>query len=480
MSGIQGLSFSTNFSSGPNYPKLHASPAGWVAYASDASLVLSAGGAISTQEIALDASGSIIQVGDIATGLVVNPSSSSFINKINSSGAAVFYNTLDPSGTAHNVYITDVKCDTANNIYICGYQKDNTLTSKNFVMKLTSTGATSWYSTFYKDNTTTNSAVYLSGASISITPNSATPVITVSATVVNSAGGLDMVLLRYPNTGGTPTWSRSITVSGVTTDISKSTGQVTMDTSNNVYAVTSYSPDGVTINGALVKYNSAGTFQWSTNIGMVGFDAASVCIDNTSFIYVLSNAGLINQYNLSTGAGTNQWGPLNSGSAFSRAQYSSAATPWGTTGGPVFSQFVSVTDPINSNIYSGDGFIGGGIPEGTMVSNGASIELPLVVDSTYLYASLSSLGGGIIKAPLNGSGYNNDPSSSYFGASNVNFRGGSYKYYTPSTAWTSYGLTGAVNNPLTQSTGTITVSATLNVPTNTIGTPTYSGVLPLY
>lgn len=482
MTGIQSLSFGTNFSSAINYPKLHASPAGWAAYQNSNPTVAGTGGLMGTNQIGLDATGAIIQVGNLTPGSTRNAPSNAFLSKITSAGAAGFYNVLSPSGTANNVYLTDVKCDTANNIYAVGYQVDLTLTQKPFVMKLTSAGVISWYSTFYKDNTTTNAAVNISSPSIAITPNSASPVITVSATVVNSTGGLDMVLLRYPNAGGTPTWSRSITFSGVTTDTSRTTYQVTTDTSDNVYAVTGYKDATVNFYGALVKYNSAGTFQWSTNVGLStnNFDVSGVCTDDTTSVYVTYTAGFINQYSLSTGAATNQWGNLNGGSVYSRATYSSATTPWGNSGGPIFSQFASVVDPLNANTYAGASFVGGGIPYGTMLYNGASQAVPVVADSTYFYFSMNG-DGGIIKAPLNGSGYNNDPSSYYFGINpSTVFPGGSYKYYSPTTTWTTYGLSGAANNPVTQSTGTITVSATLNIPTNTVGSPTRTGLLALY
>lgn len=419
-------------------------------------------------QIALSGSaGNTVVVGLVEHGFINLPYVS-FIVKHDSNGSVLWYRILSTpaSQASEQITITDVACDTAENIYITGLiSVSDNLPTKNFIMKLTSDGATSWYSTFYKDNTIANNSVYVQPPSIAITPNSASPTITVAATVVNSSGGLDFVLLRYPNAGGTPTFSRSITKAGVTTDIGKTADQVVMDTSGNIYALTCYTNNSAVPVAAVVKYNNTGTFQWSTDYNM-STNGTSLFFDGSTTVSVLDSSGSITTYNTS-GAATSYItgffdGTFNTQS-HTRGMYHSQTST---------NLILRSANSIGTTQRKGISLYGANIPNNTYISDFDSAA-GVVADSSYYYLATA---GMVCKLPLNGKGYNEDLHFTYgeagIGAYKHNVQ---YLYQKEFTAPRTTALSGTANNPLTQSTGTITISSTLSAPTNVLATVPVTG-----
>ena len=239
--------------------------------------------------------------------------------KYNASGTAQWATRI--GGTARKTG-TAITSDSSGNMYVIGTYESNPVTVYNsdgstfgtlansglsdvFVVKYNSAGTTQWAARIsgtgndYSSRITSDSSgnIYVTGSYAS------NPV-----TVYNSdgstfgtlvcSGSLDIFIVKY-NSSGTAQWTARIGGSDYETSQS-----ITSDSSGNIYVTGSYQSNPVTIynsdgstfgtltnygysNLCIVKYNSAGTAQWATQIGGSSYDfGISVTSDSPGNIYV--------------------------------------------------------------------------------------------------------------------------------------------------------------------------------------------------
>ncbi|MCB0395903.1 MAG: gliding motility-associated C-terminal domain-containing protein [Flavobacteriales bacterium] len=137
---------------------------------------------------------------------------------------------------------------------------------------------------------------------------------------LSQSGGYDIVIRKYTSTGGNG-WMRTYDENGGD-DMGYA---IDIDGSGNVYVTgTSYEDATENYNLAVLKYNSAGTLQWSTpyNGTASGYDAGfAITVDFSGNVYVAGHeltSGVIN-FDIVTmklnSAGTVQWSKLYGGNA---------------------------------------------------------------------------------------------------------------------------------------------------------------------
>lgn len=167
------------------------------------------------------------------------------IFKITSSGSIVWQTTLNGSGVRT---ASDLVVDGSGNVYACvyvGYPEPNNAT----IVKLNSSGVIQWQKTFVAES------MYPQG----ITTDTSGNVIVASNYASLPTYNYVLSLIKLDSSGSL-VWQKEYSYQSV------SPGQITTDSSNNIYVVgkTSITPLGQY--GLIMKLNSAGTIQWEVNI----------------------------------------------------------------------------------------------------------------------------------------------------------------------------------------------------------------------
>ena len=181
-----------------------------------------------------------------------------------------------------------VTVDSANNIYVSGYTKgalDGTNPGKNdiFLVKYNSSGTKQW-----TQQLGTSSEDFGYGVTVDSLNNIyLTGKTKGSLDNITTAQDYDIILVKY-NSAGTKQWTQQLGTSAI--DVGYG---VAADSADNIY-VTGYT-EGVLDNNTssglsdifLLKYNSSGTKQWTKQLGTAAADIGyGVAVDSSNNIYV--------------------------------------------------------------------------------------------------------------------------------------------------------------------------------------------------
>ncbi len=212
-----------------------------------------------------------------------------FLVKYNSAGAKQWTRQL---GTASNDYATGVAVDASGNAYVTGYTyggldgNTNAGSSDIFLVKYNSAGVKQWTRQM---GTTGPDESY--GVAVDTSGNAYITGYTQDSLDGNTfAGSDDMFLVKY-DSAGTKQWTRQLGTTAGETGYA-----VAVDSSGNVYVTgrTGGDLDGIintgTMNVFLVKYNSAGIKQWARVVDSLNtYESAEgkgVAVDTSGNIYV--------------------------------------------------------------------------------------------------------------------------------------------------------------------------------------------------
>ncbi|MEN6319722.1 MAG: SBBP repeat-containing protein [Syntrophaceae bacterium] len=239
--------------------------------------------------VAVDASGNVFVTGVTLGSLDGNTNagySDIFLVKYDAAGGKQWTRQL---GTTNYDYSQGVAVDTNGNVYVTGYTSGSLDGNTNaggtdiFLVKYDAAGTKQWTRQLGSSSderaqgvaVDTNGDLYVTGyTSGSLDGNT-------------KAGGIDIFLVKY-DAAGTKQWTRQLGSSS--NDIAQG---VAVDTSGNIYVTgsTNGSLDGNTNAGNydmfLVKYNAAGTKQWTRQLGSSSDDEATgVAVDTNGNLYV--------------------------------------------------------------------------------------------------------------------------------------------------------------------------------------------------
>jgi len=216
-----------------------------------------------------------------------------------------FYSYVKLFGGSFNDAAFAVAADTSNNVYVGGMAAASfTAGSTSFtlrgaidglVLKLDSTGTPVFLTGIGGSNNeqingiavdSSSSAVYAVG----VTTGSS---VTVQSTVYTftNAGGTDAMVVKLSTSTGAPTWVNFFggTGSDYPTAVACSSSSVVVVgyyTSSMTVGGTTLTNSG-SIDGFIVKYNTAGTLQWSVGLGTSGDDKVlGVTMDGNGDIYI--------------------------------------------------------------------------------------------------------------------------------------------------------------------------------------------------
>lgn len=199
-----------------------------------------------------------------------------------------------------------VAVDSLDNIYIVGETASYGVGGSDMVLvKYNNAGVQQWYRTW-------GGANYDSGVDVAV--DSTNHVYLLGVTQSYTAGGSDIVLVKYDN-AGMQQWNR--TWGGTEEDEGYG---ITIDPSNNVY-ITGYTESFGNILGeeVLVKYGSSGVLQWNKTSSEIGILGRALALDSLGNIYIAGDTGFgagltdicLEKYN---NAGILQWNKTWGGS----------------------------------------------------------------------------------------------------------------------------------------------------------------------
>ena len=342
--------------------------------------------------VSSDSLGNVYLSGSTNTNLVTGSGASTgtsdiYVSKYNSSGALQF--TLEKGISTLNSYGLSVTTDSFINFYISGYTSGNLVTGAGsatgiqdfFVSKYNSSGAlqfTKQLGEFGRSTQSNGVAVDVSG-NIFVAGNTTGNLVTGSGAATGGGGVFtDAYITKYNSSGTFQFTKQAGVLAKVTTGITTA-----VDTSGNSYLVgyttanlaTSGSSTG-TSDSFAIKYNSAGTSQFTKQLGVAGTITygLGVATDSSGNFYVAgSSAGdLVN--NSALGAGTmncfiakyNSGGTLQFVKQFGVSTYTTYCT--------------SVTADSSGNIYS-SGYTNANLVSGTGASKGTTDTFMVKYDS---------------------------------------------------------------------------------------------------
>lgn len=186
-----------------------------------------------------------------------------YIAKYNSSGTLVWQRTLSDVSVGGYAAAQSVKTDSSNNVYITGYGYNGS-TYYAFIAKYNTGGTIQWQRKYTSSGSFPYSIVLDSSANVYVCGT--------------------FFILKY-NTSGVLQWQRDIT--------NVTYYDITVDASNNVYAVGNYVVNNV-VYGFIAKYNSSGALQWQrakSLTGSLGLNGVATYTDGTVYScgYVITN-----------------------------------------------------------------------------------------------------------------------------------------------------------------------------------------------
>jgi hypothetical protein len=239
--------------------------------------------------VSSDSSGNVYVTGFTHGGLDGNTNSGSsdiYLMKYNSSGTNQWIIQL---GTSSNDIGRDVSVDSSGNIYVAGWSKgglDGNTNSGNadiILMKYNSSGIKQWIIQLGTSSGEKAGAVF-----VDLTGNVYMSGYTYGGLDGNTnSGDMDIILVKY-NSSGTKQWTSQHGTSS--SDIGK---DVSVDASGNIYVTgaTLGGLDGNLQNGNgdlyLMKFNSSGTKQWTSQLGTSSIDYASgMSIDSSGNVFI--------------------------------------------------------------------------------------------------------------------------------------------------------------------------------------------------
>ena len=239
--------------------------------------------------VSSDSSGNVYVTGYTHGGLDGNTNSGSsdiYLMKYNSSGTKQWIIQL---GTSSTDIGRDVSVDSSGNIYVAGYSKgglDGNTNSGNadiILMKYNSSGIKQWIIQLGTSSEEKAGSVF-----VDLTGNVYMSGYTYGGLDGNTnSGDMDIIFVKY-NSSGTKQWTSQHGTSSF--DIGK---DVSVDSSGNIY-VTGHTVgglDGNLQNGNgdlfLMKFNSSGTKQWTSQLGTSSIDAVSgMSIDSSGNVFI--------------------------------------------------------------------------------------------------------------------------------------------------------------------------------------------------
>ncbi|MFH1227028.1 MAG: SBBP repeat-containing protein [Planctomycetota bacterium] len=236
--------------------------------------------------VAVDTAGNIYVTGPTFGGLDGNINagdSDLFLVKYDSAGVKQW---TRQSGTASDDCVFGIAVDTAGNIYVTGYTfgelDGNTSAGLNdfFLIKYDSSGVKQW---------TRQSGTALNDSARSVAVDTVGNIYVAGRTDGGLdgnpyAGGGDFFLVKY-DSSGVKQWTRQSETASYEEALA-----VAVDTAGNIY-VTGYTSGGNANAGEtdlfIVKYDSFGVKQWTSQLGTASNDRAqSVAVDTAGNIYV--------------------------------------------------------------------------------------------------------------------------------------------------------------------------------------------------
>jgi len=239
--------------------------------------------------VSSDSSGNVYVTGYTHGGLDGNTNSGSsdiYLMKYNSSGTKQWIIQL---GTSSTDIGRDVSVDSSGNIYVAGFSEgglDGNTNSGNadiILMKYNSSGIKQWIIQLGTSSEEKAGSVF-----VDLTGNVYMSGYTYGGLDGNTnSGDMDIILVKY-NSSGTKQWTSQHGTSSF--DIGK---DVSVDSSGNIY-VTGHTVgglDGNLQNGNgdlfLMKFNSSGTKQWTSQLGTSSIDAVSgMSIDSSGNVFI--------------------------------------------------------------------------------------------------------------------------------------------------------------------------------------------------
>jgi len=239
--------------------------------------------------INVDSSGNVYVTGHTYGGLDGNTNSGDydiFLVKYNSSGTKQWLRQL---GTSSEDRGNSVSSDSSGNVYVTGYThggldgNTNSGSSDIYLMKYNSSGTKQWIIQLGTSSTDI-------GRDVSVDSSGNIYVAGFSEGGLDgntNSGNADIILMKY-NSSGIKQW-----IIQLGTSSEEKAGSVFVDLTGNVYmsGYTYGGLDGNTNSGdmdiILVKYNSSGTKQWTSQHGTSSFDIGKdVSVDSSGNIYV--------------------------------------------------------------------------------------------------------------------------------------------------------------------------------------------------
>lgn len=206
--------------------------------------------------LAIDSSNGIYLVGYGQPGAYLNTMGHIF--KFDTSGSNVWGRRF---GGVFGVAYGDVSFDSSGNIYLAGVYEDNPYpTYKLHVTKLNSSATKQWERTL-------DGGEQFAPNQFQIAVSSTGTVTAVGLTKAEGPGNTSILMGQW-NSSGTLQWKKYI--GGTGTDYFYG---LTLDSSNNIWAVGTTSSEGAGSNDSLImKFNSSGTVQLQRTIGSSGND----------------------------------------------------------------------------------------------------------------------------------------------------------------------------------------------------------------